>query len=379
MLATKGKETLTTVSNQVSVERRMRIYLAGFAFILFFVIVIGVFIYLTNPHMAAGVTLSYIAGLSTIFLPCTLPLAFIVAPIAMSESPRKGIAMALSFGAGMMITSGIYGIAIAYIGDIDGLLTANAIAGIVGGGLAYVFGLSALGLIKIPKLGSVSSDFIKKQGDYLKIFFIGLLLAKVDMYCPNPIFYVLLAHVTGMADIFTGWSVMAAYGTGKATAMIFLVILGILGINATPGIKKRIGSIEKATDWGLVFVGAFLLTLAEPFRNWYDHSPLHEYWNNILITLTDGRIGEVETLNPEMDTLLEKVPQWLGPYIFILLLAMPLVLIFYKKKTEGWRLTQRDVVMKKYFMRQGLGSHKPLNPAVVKHKVIRSLSKNPPS
>ncbi|TFH41605.1 MAG: cytochrome C biogenesis protein, partial [ANME-2 cluster archaeon] len=63
------------------VDQKLRMYLVGFAFILFSILVLGLFIFLTNPDQAVGFTLAYVAGLSMIFLPCTLPLAFIIVPI----------------------------------------------------------------------------------------------------------------------------------------------------------------------------------------------------------------------------------------------------------------------------------------------------------
>lgn len=324
------------VANNQGFDRKLRIYLVLSAFILFSILVIGIFIFLTNPYQAVGFTLSYVAGLSMIFLPCTLPLAFILVPIAMNESPKKGIFMALLFGAGLMVTFSLYGVAFAFAGQITGLLTANVIAGIVGGGLAYAFGLSELGLIKmqIPGLSTALPNFIQKRGDYLKVFLLGLLLANVGVGCPNPVFYVLLAYIIGTADVFTGWSLMAIHGIGRATPLIFLVILGILGINATQSITKRIVSVKKATGWGLVFVGAILFTITGLFRDWYEESEFHEVWNNVLITLSGGRIGEVEHLSMETSIILETVPQWLGPYILGLLIAVPVILYFFKKKEE---------------------------------------------
>src|SRR3989338_939230 len=123
-------------------SQRVKMILLGTCFILFSIITIGLFSFFINPFQAVGYTLSFIAGLSMIFLPCTLPLAFIIVPIAMNKSPKKGLFMALLFGLGMMITFSVYGIVFSYAGRIVGLLTANVIAGIVGGGAAYVFGLS---------------------------------------------------------------------------------------------------------------------------------------------------------------------------------------------------------------------------------------------
>lgn len=323
------------VNSQVSFDNKLRNRLVFFAFILFLSFVTGIYAFLTQySYQEAGFALSYTAGLSMIFLPCTLPLAFIVVPIALNENPRKALKMTFLFGAGMAITSSIYGIAFIYSGQTTGLLTSNVYAGILGGGLAYIFGLSGLGIIKLKLHGFMPGlpDFIQKRRDNFKIFLLGLLLSNVGLDCPNPVFYDLAAHIIGTADVLTGWSIMAVYGLGRAIPLIFLALLGTLGIDLIQGIKKRIFSVKKATDWGLILSGAVLFTISGVFTSWYDDSAFHEGWNNMLIELSNGKIGEVKDLNPETYALLETIPQWLGPYIFVLLLALPVVLHFYKNR-----------------------------------------------
>lgn len=315
------------VNNKVS----FRIYLAWSAFILFSIIATGIYIFLAHySYHAAGFTLSYIAGLSTIFLPCTLLLAFIMVSIALNGNPKKALAMALYFGTGIIITFSIYGIAISYAG-ITSLLAENITAVIAGGGLTYILGLSELGLIriKIPVLSSALPAFILKQKECLKMFLLGLLLANIGIFCTNPIFYVLLWDITDMSNVFAGGAIMAVHGIGRVTPLVFLAMLGILGINTICGIKERFSSIKKAAGWGLVVTGTLLLTISGPFMIWYHQTPFHEAWDDTLITLTDGRIGEVETLSPEIHGVLEAVPQWFVPYAFILLLAIPLFLHCY--------------------------------------------------
>ena len=78
--------------------------LVWLAFIVFSIIVVGLFSFLTDPSQAVGYSLSYVGGLSMIFLPCTLPLALVIVPIVLRESAKKGLLMALAFGVGMMIT-----------------------------------------------------------------------------------------------------------------------------------------------------------------------------------------------------------------------------------------------------------------------------------
>lgn len=320
--------------NQASLGLKLRIYLLVFAFILSGFITVGLLTYMTDfSDKTLGFSLSYFAGLSMIFLPSTLPLVFIMSPIAVTESPRKSIMMTLFFGAGMLITLTIYEVALVYVGGTMELLTATVIPVIVGGGWVYFLGLSELGLIKM-NIPGLESHTTQKHGDYLKAFLIGFSLANITFWYQNPIFNFLHMNLKETADTFTAGFVVLAYDIGKVTSIIFLTTLGIIGINATPGIKKAIepgnGSVTKSLDWVLVFVGTFLLTLGGLFRRWYNENAVYESWNNMLITLSGGRIGEVEIFSTRANAMLEAVPQWLGPYIFILLLAIPIILHFYK-------------------------------------------------
>jgi len=64
------------------------------------------------PGQSVGVLLSFAAGLSMIFLPCTLPLVFVIVPMALKQHPIKGLLMALTFGLGISITLSVYVVAI---------------------------------------------------------------------------------------------------------------------------------------------------------------------------------------------------------------------------------------------------------------------------
>ncbi|HLC84824.1 MAG TPA: cytochrome c biogenesis protein CcdA [Candidatus Nanoarchaeia archaeon] len=317
-------------------SQRVKMILLGTCFILFSIITIGLFSFFINPFQTVGYTLAFIAGLSMIVLPCTLPLAFIIVPIAMSESPKKGLLMALLFGTGLIITFSVYGVVFSYAGRIVGLLTANVIAGILGGGAAYLFGLTELKLIKfkIPSYSGAFPRFLERQGDYTKVFLLGLILANVGVGCPNPAFYVLLAYVIGTANPLTGWSLMAVHGIGRALPLIFLAVLAIIGVNATGALTKRAKSVRKWTAIGLIVVGAILFVITGLFRGWFEESFIHEGWNDILLDLTGGKIGEAEELNLESSIILEMVPQWLGPYALAVMLAVPFFWYRYKHKKK---------------------------------------------
>jgi cytochrome c-type biogenesis protein len=218
------------------------------------------------------IALAFAAGLSMIILPCTLPLAFIIVPMSASENYKKGLIMASLFGLGLAVTITIYGVLMAYLGQILGLGAAAPIILTVAGISAYLFGLRQTGILKlkIPFLSTIMPESIQKQGDYVRSFSLGLLLGNAGVGCPNPLFYVLLIYIAGSADLFTGALVGFSHGLGRATPILLLSILAMLGFQATKALSENRLTIEKITGWSLIFIGAFLIpTGIFDLRGWW--------------------------------------------------------------------------------------------------------------
>lgn len=97
-------------------ERRLRTYLVILGALLFSVILVTFFYLRTTPAQTATLTLSYAAGVSMIFLPCTFPLVFVIIPLSMGKGAHKGLMMSLLFGLGLTITITLYSVAVALIG-----------------------------------------------------------------------------------------------------------------------------------------------------------------------------------------------------------------------------------------------------------------------
>ena len=208
-------------------NKKIRFRLAMTGFVLFIIFVLVIFWFLSNPEMGAGLTLSFIAGLTMIFLPCTLPMAFVIVPMTLGKAPMQGFLMALFFGLGLAITLSFYGVFIAFIGKFLGLTAATQIMLIVGGSASLFFGISEIGLIKfrLPSYTGKFPDFIQKQGDYIKVFLLGLFLGNAGVGCPNPAFYVLMGYIATVGDLFNGWFLGFVHGVGRAVPLIFLAIL----------------------------------------------------------------------------------------------------------------------------------------------------------
>lgn len=304
-------------------QKKTRIYFIVLSFLLFSIILIGLFSLFTSSGQTVGLTLAFAAGLSMIFLPCTLPLAFIIVPLSMGKGYKKGLLMALFFGLGLSITLAIYGTIIAWAGKLFGLDKATQIMFFIAGSAAFLFGLSELKLLKfrLPGFSSATPEWIQKKGDYLKSFFLGLFLGNAGVGCPNPAFYILLTYIASMGSLANGAWLGFIHGLGRALPLIFLSILGILGINATGWIVKRKVSVDKIMGWALILIGAFILIQGFPGgHQWYEETFIHQGWNEIV---------EVTGLSAEMEIgkheHLEEPFQKFIPLILLGLIFIPII------------------------------------------------------
>ncbi|MCH8050161.1 cytochrome c biogenesis protein CcdA [Patescibacteria group bacterium] len=314
-------------------DKKVRVRIATVGFVLFLIFVIGILWFISNPEMGAGLTLSFIAGLTMIFLPCTLPMAFVIVPMTMGKAPLKGFLMALAFGLGLSITLSFYGIFIAYIGQFLGLTAATQIMLMIGGGASLLFGLSEIRLIKfrLPSYTGKFPDFIQKRGDYIKVFLLGLFLGNAGVGCPNPAFYVLMGYIATVGDLFNGWFLGFIHGVGRAVPLIFLAILGILGINATSKVAGKQDAIERYMGWVLIFIGSFILTFGLFGHDWFISSGVHTSWEKLVVSVAGEQFGENILQHAHKLVNIEGFIQW-GNMFFLALIGIIIALFAKFKK-----------------------------------------------
>lgn len=262
------------------IQKKIRVYFVSAFFILTAIFLVGIFWLASSPGQTVGLTLSFAAGLSMIVLPCTFPLVFVIVPLAMGKNPKKGLLMAILFGLGLIITLSIYGIIVAWLGQIFGLASVSKWMFLVAGVAALLFGLEELKLIrlKLPYYKGATPQFIQKQGDYLKAFFMGLFLGNAGIACPNPATYVILTYIASTGSIAYGAALQAVNGLGRFLPLLAITILAIVGVNASMWLIRKKDIIQKATAWGLIVVGAFIIVWGIYGHFWFLNTPIHEGW-----------------------------------------------------------------------------------------------------
>lgn len=283
-------------------SKTLKIWLVSAAFILFSIILIGAFSFVTSPEFTPGFSLAFLAGLSMIVLPCTFPLVFIIVPMALSRKPGKGLAMALLFGLGLIVTFTIYGIALGWLGGFVALYKIISAMLIVGGVAALFFGISELNLIKfkLPFAKTILPKSLQGKNDYMRSFFLGLFLGNAGVGCPNPAFYVLFGYVATVGIPSVGASLGALHGLGRMVPLIFLVVLAMLGINAMNKVGEYKDRVKRWVAWALVALGAFIFNYGFFGMSWFEDSIIHQGWNRFL-EVVFPRVAESSIIESSMN------------------------------------------------------------------------------
>jgi cytochrome c-type biogenesis protein len=268
--------------------------LAVLGLFLFSVILVGIYYLVTvgpsTQEAALGlsygswVIFAYAAGLTMIFLPCTLPLAFVIVPMAMGENRKKGLIMALLFGVGLTITITIYTTVFALIGEAFGFSQAAQIALLFGGIIALLFGLEQLDLVpfSLPEYSGAYPELIDERGDYVKSFLLGLFLGNAGIGCPNPLFWWMSIFIAASGSAAVGSSLGVIHGIGRAVPLIFLAVLGMFGMNLLSNLSNKQDLVELLSGLFLIPVAAFITTFGVFGMEWWEEGPIHDPWNDFI-------------------------------------------------------------------------------------------------
>ncbi|HXX05513.1 MAG TPA: cytochrome c biogenesis protein CcdA [Candidatus Bathyarchaeia archaeon] len=261
-------------------------------FILFSIIFVGIVFALTSKFSMAvsdqsyssWLIISYLAGLSMIILPCTLPFAFVIVPMSMNNGYKKGLATALLFGAGMTVTLTLYGTTLGYLGKATGLNQIYNILMLIAGIISYVYGLHRLKIVNIhmPSYSGIPK-FVEKGGDYSKPYLMGMLVGNAGVGCTNPLFYMMLIYIMGTGSAQIGASLGFVHGVGRAIPLILIAILAMLGFNPLTGLAAKRDKLERVSGVLLVIIGSFLIINGIPEgQQWYMQYISHGLWNDVV-------------------------------------------------------------------------------------------------
>lgn len=269
----------------------------------------------------AGLVASYASGMTMIALPCTLPMVLVVVPMAMGSEPRRGVATALAFGAGVTLTLSAYGAIVGLLGRSLGITSATRLMWLAGGVAAWLFGCSQLGLLRlrIPSFGVRTQRLGGLRPGPLKAFGVGVLLGNAGLGCPCPPWYLLLTGVATSASPGYGAAVGFAQGLGRMTPVVAVAIAAVLGVDATGAILRRRAAVERWSGALLVVLGAGITIFFAIAHNWWEATSIHAGWNHLLAYIGGPQISEVVAGGGPLPRA-----YWWAPWAFAALAAAPL-------------------------------------------------------
>ena len=311
----------------------IKIALAFFAFLLFSVIILAFFSLITSSEFTPGYALAFFSGISMILLPCTFPMVLVIVPLAVRRGYKKGLLAALTFGLGVTISMAIVGIFMGGLGQVFGMNQSVWVVFGIAGTLAYLLGLSELGLFNIRFTGidiGIGRG-VQKYSMYIAAFFFGLALGDAGIGCPNPAFYVLLGYIANSASIVQGSILGFLHGLGRATPLIFLAILALLGTNVIGSFLTKREAVNNFMSFTFLGIGAFFASLAL-FGGWWGHSFIHERWDNIIAGSLGTKIAEA---GAELGHAHPVAFGWpLAPWFILFAIGVTLIFHFRQKKKE---------------------------------------------
>lgn len=347
-MATEEKSTIASAGTGGGVgempEGRLRTFLIFGAVGVLAAIVFGLLYLFVIAPAAPGSSMgwflfSFATGITMIIMPCTLPLAFVIVPLAMGKGLFKGISMALAFGLGVAVTQSLYGVAAALIGG----LAINSLGAplesvknwvyLIAGIFALTFALAEIGLTKfhMPTYKGSAPAFIQKRKDAFKAFLLGLFLGNIGIGCPHPATPLLLIEVASSGNVLYGWLMFLVHAIGRILPLLLLAFMGILGVNGLNWLVQKKDAVERASGWAMVFVAGFILTLGLFTHDWWVNSGIHSmlekvtqesYFNARFNDMLNSSVAHVHGL--EAGPGMFGLPLWLGHWFLVTVWILPI-------------------------------------------------------
>ena len=278
---------------------KIKIFLGILAFMLLSLMIISIFSLIATTEYLPGYSLAYYSGVSMILLPCTFPMVLAMIPlVGMAGGVRRGLLTAIMFGLGVAISMAMFGSGIAALGAYIGLDKGPRLGFGIGGLAAVILSLSGLGLLKtkMPGLNIGTGRITKGMPFYASALMFGLTLGDAGIGCPNPAFFVLASYISTVGDVVQGGVLGLLHGIGRATPLLFVAALALMGVNIRGGLAKARERLFTVANFAFLGVGAFFLSVAL-FGGWWCYSTLHWQWDSVIggfaFPLSESAAGDV--------------------------------------------------------------------------------------
>ncbi len=264
-------------------ERSITIFFTIIAFLLFIFVSIVAFMWAladggaVPTDTAFWFIFAFLSGLLTIFLPCTLPLAFVTIPISRERHTLRALGMILLFALGVGSALTLYGGALGALGALwVDLFPPQALTMIIpwvyflGGLFAYILSLGELGLVslRMPTYVGKSPDFMNRKKGTGKMFYVGLFLGNIGVGCPFPAIPLLLISAVLSGSALYGVLLFLIHAIGRVFPLLVLMSLTTIGVNSLAWLTKHKSKFDNFSGWLFVVFTALLITVGSYSHEW---------------------------------------------------------------------------------------------------------------
>ncbi|MSO30818.1 MAG: hypothetical protein EXQ48_07745 [Acidobacteria bacterium] len=218
--------------------------------------------YSTGNRDNGTLLLTYAGGMVMLLTPCRFPVVLGIVPLCRRGSAGRGLVLALLFGLGLTVTQTLWGVAIAAMGSLFGLREVARYLSITGGVAAYMFGLSTLALVRFPTMPAFTPRFqisARSRSEHANALVMGLLLGNTGFCCPDPVFLSIVPFIAASGDAAHGVLLATAYGLGRATPLVAIVLLARGGVDALQIVVRHKQAFDRTLGWALLAIGTFIV------------------------------------------------------------------------------------------------------------------------
>jgi len=209
----------------------------------------------------ATLLLAYAGGMAMLLTPCRFPVVLGIVPLCRRGGAGRGLVLATLFGLGLTVTQTAWGIAIAAAGDLFGLREIARYLSLMGGVAAYVFGLWTLALVRLPlpNIAPQLPTIVLPRSEHANALAMGLLLGNTGFCCPDPVFLSIVPFIAVRGELGHGALLAGAYGLGRATPLIAIVMLARGGVDALQIVVRHKKAFDRVLGWALIAAGTFIV------------------------------------------------------------------------------------------------------------------------
>ncbi len=221
--------------------------------------------------------------------PCVLPLipgylsfisGFSLDELSNQNTERRGRVLAAStlFVLGFSLIFIFMGASASYVGSF--LLSYRSLFNKLAGVLIIIFGLSLIGLFKLPFFqgGGVNAK-IKPRGP-LSTIVLGMAFAVAWTPCIGPILTAILTYAGSTGTVSTGMALLAVYSLGLGIPFILTGLLFSRFLVAFGWVRKHYRAISVISGLLMIAMGVLLLTNQIVYVNsWLRGLQSSPFWN----------------------------------------------------------------------------------------------------